>query len=107
MADKCLQASSGALTLIHPTIALTNPSGQDERVVLAQRFHIHTILTCHQPGNINMSQHTNVNESIIVAKRHYGPKPPTRFINLDKFPADEERELPKCIRPYWSVRMVH
>ena len=90
LADKCLQASSGALTLIHPTIALTNPSGQDERVVLAQRFHIHTILTCHQPGNINMSQHTNVNESIIVAKRHDGPKPPTRFINLDKLPADEE-----------------
>ena len=90
LADKCLQASSSALTLIHPTIALTNPSGQDERVVLAQRFHIHTILTCHQPGNINMSQHTNVNESIIVAKRHDGPKPPTRFINLDKLPADEE-----------------
>ena len=90
LADKCLRASSSALTLIHPTIALTNPSGQDERVVLAQRFHIHTILTCHQPGNINMSQHTNVNESIIVAKRHDGPKPPTRFINLDKLPADEE-----------------
>ena len=90
LADKCLQASSSVLTLIHPTIALTNPSGQDERVVLAQRFHIHTILTCHHPGNINMSQHTNVNESIIVAKRHDGPKPPTRFINLDKLPADEE-----------------
>ena len=57
---------------------------------MAQRFHIHTILTCHHPGNINMSQHTNVNESIIVAKRHDGPKPPTRFINLDKLPADEE-----------------
>ena len=89
LADKCLQASSSALTLIHPTIALTNPSGQDERVVLAQRFHIHTILTCHQPGNINMSQNTSINESIIVAKRSSGTKPATRFITLDRMPSDD------------------
>ena len=90
LADRCLRKPEGILAMINPTIALCAPSGLNERRTLAERYHIHTILTCHQPGNINMSQHTNVNESIIVAKRHDGPKPPTRFINLDKLPADEE-----------------
>ena len=68
LADRCLEESTGILTMIHPTIALTNPSGQYERMVLAQRFHIHTVLTCHQPGQINMSQNTSINESIVVVR---------------------------------------
>ena len=89
LADRCLQESSGVLTLVHPTIALTNTSGQQERTILAQRYHIHTILTCHQPGQTNLSQNTNINESIIVLSRHDVAKRPTRFINLDRMPMDE------------------
>ena len=89
LADRCLRQQEGILAMINPTIALCAPSGLNERRTLAERYHIHTILTCHQPGNINMSQHTNVNESIIVMGRHKGPKPPTRFINLDRLPADD------------------
>ena len=88
LANFCLQVDIGTLTMINPTIALTGPSGLDERLTLAERFHIHTVLTCHQPGNINMSQKTSINESIIVLKRHDGSKPPTRFINLDRLPVD-------------------
>ena len=89
LADRCLRKPEGILAMINPTIALCAPSGLNERRTLAERYHIHTILTCHQPGNINMSQHTNVNESIIVTRRHKGPKPPTRFVNLDRLPTDE------------------
>ena len=91
LADRCLRQQEGILAMINPTIALCAPSGLNERRTLAERYHIHTILTCHQPGNINMSQHTNVNESIIVMGRHKGPKPPTRFINLDRLPADDRQ----------------
>ena len=90
LADKCIAAQDGTLTMVHPTIALTNPSGQQERQILAQRFHIHTVLTCHQPGNINMSQQTSINESIVVMRRHQDDcKPPTRFVHLDRMPVDE------------------
>ena len=89
VADHCLNRSDGVFTMINPTIALTAPTGQRERLTLAQRYHIHTVLTSHQPGNINMSQHTNINESLVVMRRHDGPKPPTRFINLDRMPLDE------------------
>ena len=76
--------------MINPTIALSSSSGLEERRILAKRYHIHTILTCHQPSNVNMSQHAGVNESIIVLSRNNGHKSPTRFINLDRLPLDDD-----------------
>ena len=91
LADKCLSDTDGILVMVCPTIALTAPSSQNERRILAQRYHIHTILTCHQSGNMNLSQNTSINESVIIAKRYdgAGPKLDTRFINLDRFPMDD------------------
>ena len=99
LADHCVERSDGTMTMINPTIALTAPSGLRERLALAQRFHIHTVLTSHQPRNINMSQHTSINESIVVMRRHDGPKPPTRFINLDVMPVDdgEVADFHRCL----------
>ena len=89
LADRCLDREHGVLAMVAPTIALTNHSGVTERRVLADRFHVHTVLTCHQPNNINLSQHTSINESIIILRRYpNGPKPPTRIINLDRLPTD-------------------
>ena len=100
LADRCLDPHSGTLTMINPTVALTATSGQEERLLLSDRFWIHTIVTCHQPGNINLSQNTNINESIVVLTRHQGVRPPTRIINLDRFPSDdgEAAELYRCLQ---------
>ena len=99
LADHCVERSDGVLAMINPTIALTAPSGQRKRLALAQRFHIHTVLTSHQPRNINLSQHTAINESIVVMCRHDGEKPPTRFINLDRMPADDDEvaDFHRCL----------
>ena len=99
LADRCLAPADGVLTMITPTISLCATSGLQERRTLAQRFHIHTVLTCHQPRQINLSQNTSINESIVVAKRHDGPKSPTRFIQLDKMPSDESQvhDLHHCL----------
>jgi len=78
------------MAMINPTIALTGTSGSEERRVLSQRYQVHTILTCHQPGQINLSQNTSINESIIVMRRCAGSKPPTKFITLDRFPTNED-----------------
>lgn len=90
LAERLLDNECGLLTMLSPTILFSATSGQQERRVLAQRFHIHTVITSHQPGQINLSQNTSINESILVARRHEGPKPPTRFISLDKMPLSEE-----------------
>ena len=90
LADHVQKRPNGVVAMINPTIALSAVSGLIERQILAQRFHIHTVLTCHQPRNINLSQETNINESIVVMRRvSDGPKPPTRFIHLDKMPTNE------------------
>ena len=90
LADRCVDLEHGIVCMIAPLAALSGTSGIHERKILAQRFHIHTVLTCHQPGQINMSQNTKINESIIIAKRHKGTRPPTRFINLDRMPTDPD-----------------
>lgn len=100
LADHIQKWPDGVVSMINPTIALSSTSGLKERQILAERFHIHTVLTCHQPGNINMSQQTSINESIIVMSRHSdGPKPPTRFIHLDRMPVDESdvEDLHRCL----------
>ncbi len=99
LAEKCARAD-GIFTTISPTVALCAPSALNKRRILAQRYHIHTVLTCHQPGQINMSQNTNINESIIIARRREGPKPPTRFINLDRLPVDDNEvsDLHQCLK---------
>ena len=101
LADHVQERPDGVVSMINPTIALSATSGLEERKVLAQRFYIDTVLTCHQPGNINMSQNTSINESIVVMRRHeVGPKPPTRFVHLDRMPIDENEveDLYRCLR---------
>ena len=101
LADHCIPRDNGVMAMINPTIALSGTSGSEERHILSHRYHVHTILTCHQPGNINMSQNTSINESIVVMRRHAdGPKPPTRFIHLDRMPVDESEvaDLHRCLR---------
>ena len=100
LADHVQKRPDGVVSMINPTIALSSTSGLKERQILAQRFYIRTVLTCHQPSNINMSQETNINESIVVMRRHHdGPKLPTRFVHLDKMPVDESEvgDLHRCL----------
>ncbi|MYJ41318.1 MAG: hypothetical protein F4076_02560 [Acidimicrobiaceae bacterium] len=79
LAERCLDADDGVLAMILPTVALANHSGIHERLVLAERFAVDTVLTCHQPGNINLSQNTSINESIVVLRRRdYAPPPRER-----------------------------
>ena len=100
LADHSQKRPDGVVSMINPTIALSATSGLKERQVLAARFHVHTVVTCHQPRNINMSQNTSINESIVVMRRHPdGPKPPTRFVHLDRMPSDESEveDLHRCL----------
>ena len=99
LADHCVKSENGVLTMINPTIALCATSGEQERRILARRYHIHTVLTGRLPREFNLSQGVEIDESIIVAKRHEGPKPPTRFIHLDKMPVDESEveDLHRCL----------
>ena len=90
LADLCLDRDHGVFSTVLPTIALTAPSGLPERIELARRFHVHTILTHMGAIDVNLSQGTDpkMNESIVVMRRSSAPSP-TRIVSLDRFPRDE------------------
>ena len=104
LAEKLMINVSRVLTMINPTVALCAPSAIHKRRILSKRYHIHTVLTCHQPGQVNLSQNTGINESIIVARRQPDPKPPTKFISLDRIPTDE-REVADMHKALSSCRV--
>lgn len=90
LGERCLNDDAGAvLAMISPTILATNASGLAERRWLASRLHLHTVLTNFAARDGNLSQNTEINESIFVFRRCDGPHPSTRVIALDRFPADE------------------
>ena len=99
LADRCLPRDAGTLTMINPTIALSAPSGLNERRTLAERYHIHTILTGRWPREFTLSQNTEIDESVVVAIRKGHDNVPTRFVHLDKMPADESEvdDLYQCL----------
>ena len=92
LADICLDRDDGVFATVLPTTALTAMSGLPERLELAKRFHVHTILTYMGTTDVNLSQgtHREMNESIVVMRRcNDTPLPATRIISLDRFPRDE------------------
>ena len=94
LALKCIDEEAGVLGTVMPTVGLTAPSGQREREILAEALHIRWVVTCHEPGNVNISQRTSANESLIVGRRWGDNKEePTRFISLDKLPRNQEEAL--------------
>ena len=99
LAEKCVNQQSGLFTSFNPTVAMTAPSSFEKRIILAKRFHVHTILTVHCPGDVNLSQDVGINESILILQRMRDPKPATRIINLDKFPQNEAqlKEFFECL----------
>ena len=90
LAGYCLaKDGAGAIVMIAPTVIATAASAETMRLWMAKRFHLHTVLTNFATRDGNLSQNTEINESIFVFSRCDGSQPPTRVIALDRFPADE------------------
>ena len=81
---------TGTLALVLPSVVPTAPGNQELRHYLAQRFHIDTIVTSHDPARIFFSESTSIGEVLLVCRRWSGdgPKPPTRVVNLARNPGN-------------------
>ncbi len=87
LADKVTR--KGVVATIAPLAALTGTSGLTERQVLSRRFHVDTIVTCHEPSNPNMSIDTDINEAIVILGRNIARDTSTRLVVLDRYPKDD------------------
>ncbi len=97
LADKLLSDTRGTLAKVIPTTACTNTSGMAERRFLAERFHIDTVVTSHDPRHPNFSENTAIHESLLICRRRVGTngcsERPTRFVALRTMPSTPEEAL--------------
>ena len=81
-----MEPGSGVLGTVIPTVGLLAPSGLAERRKLGSDLHIRYVVTCHEPGEENLSQ-SSINESLVVGTRmRCNDGLATTFVSLDRFP---------------------
>ena len=93
IADRVLKEQGAVLALIAPTTAMSAPSGKKERAFLAARFQIDWVITSHDPDRVFFSENTNINESLVIAKRAGDSPRPTRFLQLHRNPKTPSEAL--------------
>ena len=100
LADRLLKANSGTLALVLPSVVPTAPGNLALRRYLAQRFHVDTIVSSHDPDRIYFSESTKIGEVLLICRRWDSdlPKPPTRVVNLAKNPATPLEALDTATR---------
>ena len=85
-----MERGSGVLGTVITTVGLLAPSGLVQRRKLASELHIRYVVTCHEPGEENLSQSFRadpVNESLVIGtRRGRNEGLPTTFVSLDRFP---------------------
>ena len=90
LADFLSKPATATMAAVLPLVGATNYSTMGMRQLLAQRFHIETIVTSHDPERIYFSENTTIGEMLVVCRRwsvDKGQKPPTRVVNLARNPA--------------------
>ena len=88
LAERILEQEEGTLALVLPSVVPTTAGNLALRQFLAQRFHVETIVSTHDPDRIYFSENTKIGEVLIICRRQQGdgPKPPTRVFNLARNP---------------------
>ena len=92
LAESLVDDMHGTLGQVMPTTACTGEAASKKRKMLADRFHIETVVTTHDPKSINFSENTGIHESLMVCRRRTSKNHdlPTRFVSLRKMPFDAD-----------------
>ena len=100
LGERFVDRQHGTLAVVLPTVMATNPAAFHTRLYLAQRFHIDTIVSIHDPKRIFFSENTSIGEVLIICRRwnRSDPKPPTRVVNLAKNPTTPMEALDTASR---------
>ena len=100
LAEKMLKNDAGTLALVLPSVVPTAPGNLELRKYMAQRFHIDTIVSSHDPDRISFSENTSIGEILLVCRRwrENGPKPATRVVNLARNPSTPIEALDTAAR---------
>ena len=90
LAEFLAKTDTGTVAVVLPLVGATNYATMGMRQHLAQRFHVETIVTSHDPERIYFSENTDIGEMLVICRRwpaSKGEKPPTQVVNLARNPA--------------------
>ena len=90
LAEFLVKKESATIAAVLALVGATNFSTMKLRRLLAQVFHVETIITSHDPERIYFSENTDIGEMLIIFRRwpdSKGPKSPTTVVNLARNPA--------------------
>lgn len=69
LAEALVNTTNGVLGQIMPTTSCIGAAASEKRKFLADRFHIDTVVTTHDPKVINFSENTSIHESLLLCRR--------------------------------------
>ena len=94
LAHNISKSHGGVIASVLPLVTATNASSLDIRRFLAKHFHVHTIVTSHDPSRLYFSENTSIGEMLLICRRrpHY-TIPPTTIVNLYENPATPAEAL--------------
>ena len=82
------------VALVLPLVGSSNVSGAEVRRLLAQQFHIETVIASHDPSRFYFSENTNISEMLVIARRHEidepAERPETKFVLLTRNPGSSQ-----------------
>lgn len=94
LAEHIAKQRHGVIAAILPLVTATNASALGIRKFLAERFHVDTIITSHDPTRIYFSENTSIGEMLLICRRI--PPPPA--------PSPKLREGERILRGRWMIR---
>ena len=95
LADHIAKKRKSAIAVVLPLVGATNYATKQMRVYLADKFHIETIVTSHDPTRIYFSENTSIGEMLLICRRWLNDidKPATKIVNLYENPATPAASL--------------
>lgn len=89
LAEYLAKPDSGTVAVVLPTVGATNYSTRLMRIYWAEKLHIDTIITSHDPSRIYFSENTSIGEMLLICRRIHNKteNAATRVINLYENPA--------------------
>ncbi len=69
LAHNISKSHGGVIASVLPLVTATNASSLDIRRFLAKHFHVHTIVTSHDPTRVYFSENTSIGEMLLVCRR--------------------------------------
>ena len=88
LAESLTRDDGGVMAQVTPTAACIGAAARSKRITLADRFHVDSVVTSHDPKAINFSENTDIHESLLVLRRRDDGNfnAPTKFVSLKRMP---------------------